>query len=190
MYEGEMERRKAKKKAKQNEQERMNQGIHLQINKYDEQMMWAINQNIMMGEDYRSQAMNSYHKIVELQQQVCYLLAAPTLLKKKYLQLMTKHRREGELRLVEIEEERHVRMDYQKVIDGKDLEIKKLGERIEQHLYLIFVLRKKLGNEEFDLSHVYTQTDVVYANHSTQTEVKTKNRGIHAHGFNMRNQGI
>ena len=90
----------------------MNQGIHQQLNVYDEHMMWAINQNIMMGEDYRSQALNHYHTIVELQQQVCYLLAAPTLLKKKYLQLLTKHRREGELRLVEIEEERHVRMDY------------------------------------------------------------------------------
>ena len=112
MYEGEMERRKAKKKARQNEQDRMNQGIHQQLNKYDEHMMWAINQNIMMGEDYRSQALVSYHKIVELQQQVCYLQAAPTLLKRKYLQLMTKHRREGELRLAEIEEERHVRMDY------------------------------------------------------------------------------
>ena len=76
------------------------------------------------------------------------------------------------------------------MIDSKDLEIKKLEECIKQHLYLIFVLRKKLGNEEFDLGHVTTQTDVVYATHSTQTEVKTKNRGIHAHGFNMRNQGI
>ena len=82
------------------------------MNKYDEQQMWAINQNIMMGEDYRSQAMNNYHKVVELQQQVCYLLSEPNLLKKKYLKLMTKYRREGEQRLAEIEDERHVRMDY------------------------------------------------------------------------------
>ena len=59
-----------------------------------------------------------------------------------------------------------------------------------QRDYLIFVLRKKLGNEEFDLRHVVTQTDVVYASQSTQTIIKTKNRGIHAHGFNLRNQGI
>ena len=45
----------------------MNQGIHQQLNVYDEHMMWAINQNIMMGEDYRSQALNHYHTIVELQ---------------------------------------------------------------------------------------------------------------------------
>ena len=55
------------------------------------------------------------------------------------------------------------------MIDGKDLEIKRLEGVIEQHLYLIFVLRKKLGNEEFDLGHVETQTDVVYASQSTQT---------------------
>ena len=60
----------------------------------------------MFGEDYRSQALNNYHKIVELEEKMTHLKALPSVWKHRYLQLHTKLRRQSEMSLMELEEER------------------------------------------------------------------------------------
>ena len=76
--------------------------------------------NIMYGEDYRSQALLNYHKIVELEEKIIHYKALPGVWKHRYLQLHTKLRRNDEMRLMELEEERRGQDHFRQEIREKE----------------------------------------------------------------------
>ena len=84
----------------------------------------------MIGEDFRSIAYNHYMKIKELEETIVCLRAEPAVLNRHYLVLHTKLRRETEASKMQFEEQRCEIVRLMKVIEGKDLEIEKLNERI------------------------------------------------------------
>jgi hypothetical protein len=79
--------------------------VKITLDRHEETQNHAINLNMMMGEDFRSQALNNYHKIVELEQQVLLYQAEPILQKKRYLKLHTKFRRFTEQHFMDLQGE-------------------------------------------------------------------------------------
>ena len=80
-----MARKRAKRKAIEAEHKKGQAEVSNTLDHLQESTNEAINSNIMVGEDYRSQALNNYHKILDLQEAVVLLKAEPMVLKKKYL---------------------------------------------------------------------------------------------------------
>ena len=64
----------------------------------------------MIGEDFRSQAMVNYYKVIELQDKVLRLESEPIMHKHRYLQLWTKYRRLAETNKMELED---IRVNHQ-----------------------------------------------------------------------------
>lgn len=60
-----------------------------ELEKAEERQNAAIDRNIMIGEDHRSLAYKHHLKILELQEIICYLRAAPTVHRMRYLELLT-----------------------------------------------------------------------------------------------------
>ena len=66
MYENQLEKKRAKKRARERALHDGNKIVQATLNNYEEKQNKAINRNIMIGEDFRSQALNQYHKILDL----------------------------------------------------------------------------------------------------------------------------
>ena len=115
-----------------------------------------------MGEDFRSQALNNYHKILELQELVLFLKAEPIVVKQHYLRVLTRMRRAGEKQLMELEDKRLDQLVFIRTIEAKDEEIKELNRRHDESAYLIKVMRRKIGND-FAIAHAYQNTDTEFA---------------------------
>ena len=93
---------------------------------------------------------------------VLLLKAEPYVVKRRYLQLLTRFRREGEKHAMELEEKRLDLLQYIKVINAKDEAIKELERKQAENIYLIKIMRRKIGND-FAIAHAYTNTDTVFA---------------------------
>ena len=85
MFETFLAKKNAKNKARKVEHKKGGDLISLTLAENERQQDAAINRNIMVGEDFRSQALENYHKITELQDDIVVLKAAPTVVKKRYL---------------------------------------------------------------------------------------------------------
>ena len=106
MLENVLERKRQKKRAREKMLREGRAMVNDELNKHEERQLEAINRNMMVGEDYRSQALNHYHRIKELEETILVLKAEPYLLKKRFLALKTKMRREGEQFLMQMEDEK------------------------------------------------------------------------------------
>ena len=93
---------------------------------------------------------------------ILLLKAEPYVIKRRYLQLLTRSRREGEMHAMELEEKRLDLLQYIKVIHAKDEVIKELERKQAENVYLIKVMRRKIGND-FAIAHVDTNTETVFA---------------------------
>ena len=129
------------------------------MDSHEDKQNKAINRNIMVGEDFRSQALNNYFKVLDLQECVCYLKAEPQVYKERYLKLLTASRRESERFLMALEDARLEKHQLYQVIKGKEDEIVEMEKRNEDSLFLVKVLQKKLGYE-FTIAHAQTMTEV------------------------------
>lgn len=69
------------------------------------------------------------------------------------------------------------------IVRDRDDKIMEQNRRHEEHLYLIKVLRKKLGND-FSISHAESNTEVLTIETLVQTEYPNNHVGIQAQGFN------
>ena len=63
--------------------------VHHELDKATERQKSAIDRNCMQGEDYRSQALVNYQKILELQEVITFIKAEPSLWKERYTALLT-----------------------------------------------------------------------------------------------------
>ena len=70
---------------------------------------------------------------------------------------------------MELEEKRLDLLQYIKVIHAKDEVIKELERKQAENVYLIKVMRRKIGND-FAIAHVDTNTDTVFAEKLVQTD--------------------
>lgn len=89
MYESVLERKKAKKNAYAARHREGTDMLHTELSKHQAKQNEAINQNNMVGEEYRSIALHNYNKIIEMQQHIICLTAEPSLHKERYLKLIT-----------------------------------------------------------------------------------------------------
>lgn len=187
--ENKIARMKAKSKAKKEMIKQGNVLVTDALDKHEQKQNAAINRNNMIGEDFRSQALLNYHKILELQELVLYLRAEPYVVKQKNLQLLTRLRREGERHAMELEERRLEQEQFMRQMEKKDEVVEELNRRHEEHAYLIKVIRRKLGND-FAIAHAFTNTETEYAKKLVQTDYPANHVSIQAHGFNQREIGF
>ena len=68
MMENKFVRKKAKNKMKKEMLQKGNEVIKETLDKHESKQDHAINRNNMIGEDFRSQALNNYYKILDLKQ--------------------------------------------------------------------------------------------------------------------------
>ena len=120
MYENTMNRKEAKKQAKKKAAKEGQKLVNHMLDFAEERQNHAINRNNMIGEDFRSQALNNYHKILRMEEEILRLKAEPYITRQNYLRLMTKVRRANEKRHFEKEDDRQERLRLLKIIDGKD----------------------------------------------------------------------
>ena len=66
MYVNQLEKKRAKKRARDRALMDGNKIVQETLNHHEEKQNKAINRNIMIGEDFRSQALNHYYKILDL----------------------------------------------------------------------------------------------------------------------------
>ena len=112
--------------------------------------------------------MNSYYKILELQQYLLYFKAEPAIYKEKYLKLLTQTRRESESFLMALEDSRIEKENLMKVIKARDETILALEKKNEDSLYLVKVIQNKLGYD-FTIAHASTMTVSKLMTRSAQT---------------------
>ena len=120
MHENQLTEKKAKWKAFKAQNAEAKRYINRELDKADERTKATIDANIMQGEDFRSQALNNYHKIIELQEVIAFLKGEPAAYKVKYLALLTQMRRETERFRMLKEEHRQEILHLKRVIDSKD----------------------------------------------------------------------
>ena len=96
MYENTLARKRAKQKAKDKAMKEHEKVILHDLNKAEFHQNLALDNNAMIGEDFRSQALNNYHKILELQELLLFNSVGPHMWMERFLKLKTKYRREGE----------------------------------------------------------------------------------------------
>lgn len=70
--------------------------VRKELDKAEDRQKQAISANIMIGEDFRSQALNSYHKVLDLQEVICFLKGEPEVHKQRFVALLSQLRRETE----------------------------------------------------------------------------------------------
>ena len=124
-----------------------------------------------------------------MQELILLLKAEPYVVKKRYLKLLTKFRREGEMHLMELEDSKQEQKQFTNVIDARNETIKEFSRRHDENVYLIKVMRKKIGND-FSIAHIDTMTDTVFLEKHIQTEYPANHVSIQAHGFNQREIGF
>lgn len=144
----------------------------------------------MQGEDYRSQALVNYHKILELQEVITFVKAEPSLWKERYTALLTQLRRETERHKMLLEDKRQEILALMQVIDKKDYQISQLDLRHDQDMYLVEVMRNRIQDSRFDVAHIETQFSPIMYEMITQTEYPDNHVGIQAHGFNLQSAYI
>ena len=96
MHENLLIEKKAKQKAFKAQRFEGQRLVHEELDKAEDRQKEAIDANIMQGEDYRSQALTSYHKVLELKEIICYLKGEPEVHKARFLALLSQLRRDTE----------------------------------------------------------------------------------------------
>ena len=146
----------------------------------------------MIGEEYRSIALANYNKIIEMQEHIICLTVEPSLHKERYLKLITQLRREGERHLMDKEDLRQEILRLHRVIESKDLTIAQVEKKEADSLYLVSVIKKKLGKggKDFSIAHTGIQTGPTVRNFETQTVIEVDHVAIQAHGFASETIGL
>ena len=93
------------------------------------------------------------------------------------------------MHVMEREDSRQEMRQCEKAIEARDETIKELTRRHDENVYLLKIMRRKIGND-FSIVHIATMTDTVFVEKHVQTVVVVKKHvDIQASGFNQREMG-